>query len=75
MTKEIATKTTDVPQLRQVSRLLLADPAFDEMNKIGILLGADGLEKKFIGNRMNDKGVVIRGSHFGLIVFGPVQKP
>ena len=31
--------------------------------------------KTLLDNRINDKGVVIRESHFGSIVSGPVQKP
>ena len=68
-TNEVLSQPIDVTQVRHVNNLHFADPESNVPDKTDTLLGGDVLEEIMLDDRIKDKGVVIRESLYGWIIF------
>ena len=73
MTNQVPTNKVDVSQLHHIRNLKLADPAFNTLEKIDVLLGADVLEDVMMEAKLKDGGLSVRDSFFGWAVSGHVK--
>ena len=68
----IPDKEFDVSTMRHVNNLNFADPTYNVLKILELLLGADAKENILLDNKVRDSGLCIRDSIFGWVVSGPV---